>query len=155
MLFRSTIINGILDILSAADMKVAIAAPTGRAAKRITETTGYEASTIHRLLEYSGNPDSEWMNFNRNMDNPLEHDVVVIDEASMIDLLLMQVLLEAMKGGARLIIVGDVDQLPPVGAGNVLRDIISSEAASCFKLVRERPDGLIGGHNVEHAQVVR
>lgn len=131
---KTTIINGILDILSAADMKVAIAAPTGRAAKRITETTGYEASTIHRLLEYSGNPDSEWMNFNRNMDNPLEHDVVVIDEASMIDLLLMQGLLEAMKGGARLIIVGDVDQLPPVGAGNVLRDIISSEAASCFKL---------------------
>lgn len=131
---KTTIINGIMDILSDAGMEVAIVAPTGRAAKRITETTGYEAKTIHRLLEYSGHPDSEWNSFGRNAENPLKHDVVVIDEASMVDILLMQGLLEAMRDGSRLIIVGDADQLPPVGAGNVLRDIIACDATSCVKL---------------------
>ena len=131
---KTTIINGILDIFSHSGLSVAIAAPTGRAAKRITEATGYEAGTIHRLLGYNGNPESEHMNFARNAENPLKEDVVVVDEASMIDLLLMQGLLEAMSPGTRLIIVGDADQLPPVGAGNVLRDIINGESVACFNL---------------------
>lgn len=124
---KTTIINAIMDGLTEGGLKVAIAAPTGRAAKRITETSGYFAQTIHRLLEYSFFEDSDYLVFGRNIENPLEYDAIIIDEASMIDLLLMNGLLNAITPGTRLILVGDADQLPSVGAGNILRDIIDSE----------------------------
>jgi len=131
---KTTIINGIIKILIKSDMSVAVAAPTGRAAKRITETTGYEASTIHRLLEYYYSESEGTMFFGRNGENPLEQDAVIIDESSMIDLMLMNGLLNAIKAGTRLIMVGDSDQLPSVGAGNVLRDILESEFIYSVKL---------------------
>lgn len=131
---KTTIINTIINILQQGGLTTAIAAPTGRAAKRITETSGYPASTIHRLLEYYFSDDEESMRFGRNEENPLEEDAVIIDEASMIDLMLMNGLMNAIKPGTRLIIVGDADQLPPVGAGNVLRDILASEVIHSVKL---------------------
>ena len=110
-----------------------LAAPTGRAAKRMTETTGYEAQTIHRLLEVNGNPEEEGnTGFLRNAENPLEADVIIIDEMSMVDLSLMYALLNAVALGTRLILVGDVNQLPSVGPGSVLKDIIGS---GCFSVV--------------------
>ena len=128
---KTTIINAIIKYFSLKGMEVKLAAPTGRAAKRITESTGYEAETIHRLLEFVGKPDddiqdSRRLKFMRNADCPLECDAVIIDEASMVDSLLMYSLLQAVNYGTRLIMVGDTDQLPSVGAGNVLEDIISS-----------------------------
>ena len=101
-----------------------LAAPTGRAAKRMTEATGREARTIHRLLEYS--PDDEGFEFARNAEAPLECDACIIDETSMVDIFLMKSLLDALKPGSCLVLVGDADQLPSIGAGNVLRDIIAS-----------------------------
>ena len=123
---KTTIINTIINILEDSGLKTAIAAPTGRAAKRITETSGHPASTIHRLLEYTFYEEGGAY-FGRNAENPLEYDAVIVDEASMIDLLLMNGLVSAIRPGTRFIIVGDDDQLPSVGAGNVLRDIITSE----------------------------
>lgn len=131
---KTTIINAIIEILEESGHKTAIAAPTGRAAKRITETSGYPASTIHRLLEYTFSEDEESLHFARNAENPLDADAVIIDEASMIDLMLMNALTSAIRPGTRLILVGDDDQLPSVGAGNVLRDIITSEYIFCTKL---------------------
>ena len=131
---KTTIIKGILDILSGEEIKTVIAAPTGRAAKRITETTGYDAQTIHRLLEYSYSEDEFDMKFGRNEENPLDAKAIIIDEASMIDLMLMDGLLKAIRPGSRLILVGDVDQLPSVGAGNILRDIIESEYVTATRL---------------------
>ena len=131
---KTTIINTLIDILEDSGFETAIAAPTGRAAKRITETSGHYASTIHRLLEYSFFEEGNGGGFGRNDDNPLEYDAVIVDEASMIDLMLMNNLLKAILPGTRLIIVGDDDQLPSVGAGNVLRDIIASEYIHCTKL---------------------
>ena len=131
---KTTIINTIMEILEDGGLDTAIAAPTGRAAKRITETSGYPASTIHRLLEYSYGEDETMLHFGRTAENPLDCDAVIIDEASMIDLLLMNALVSAIRPGTRLILVGDDDQLPSVGAGNVLRDIISSEYIFCTKL---------------------
>ena len=133
---KTTLINGIINILMATGLKVSICAPTGRAAKRITETSGFEASTIHRLLEYHINPDSGFMEFGKREDKPLKTDVVIVDEASMLDLMLAQALLDAMTEGMRLILVGDVDQLPSVGAGNVLKDIIDSEFVYCERLTK-------------------
>ncbi len=124
---KTTIINTIINIFEHSEFKVAIAAPTGRAAKRITETSGHYASTIHRLLEYYYSEGEDVMKFGKTSEDPLKYDVVIVDEASMIDLMLMQGLTEAIKPGTRLIMVGDYDQLPSVGAGNVLRDIIESE----------------------------
>ena len=124
---KTTIINTIINIFEQSEFKVAIAAPTGRAAKRITETSGHYASTVHRLLEYYYCEGEDVMNFGKTSEDPLNYDVVIVDEASMIDLMLMQGLTDAIKPGTRLIIVGDYDQLPSVGAGNVLRDIIESE----------------------------
>ena len=126
---KTTIINAIIKIFKNSGLKTAIAAPTGRAAKRITETSGNYASTIHRLLEYAYSDSEDDMQFGKNSDDPLDYDVIIIDEASMIDLLLMKGLTDAIKPGTRLIMVGDADQLPSVGAGNVLRDIIESELA--------------------------
>lgn len=124
---KTTIINTLIDIFQASGFKVAIAAPTGRAAKRITETSGHYASTIHRLLDYYFSEEDNAMKFGKNAEEPLDYDVVIVDEASMIDIILMQALTEAIKPGTRLVMVGDYDQLPSVGAGNVLRDIIESE----------------------------
>ncbi len=124
---KTTIINTIIRIFKNAGKSVAIAAPTGRAAKRIAETGGEDAVTIHRLLEYYYSENESSMVFGKNRENKLEYDVVIVDEASMIDLLLMDALLEAVSCGTRFVMVGDVDQLPPVGAGNVLRDILDSD----------------------------
>ncbi|SKA81114.1 exodeoxyribonuclease V alpha subunit [Clostridium sp. USBA 49] len=129
---KTTIINCITGIFEKASMKVFMAAPTGRAAKRMTEATGREAKTIHRLLEI-GIGEDENLDFIRDESSPLECDVIIIDEASMIDIMLMNSLLKAVSIGTRVIIVGDVDQLPSVGPGNVLRDIIESK---CVKVVR-------------------
>ena len=121
---KTTTINAIIKICEDLDLDVILGAPTGRAAKRMTETTGKEAKTIHRLLEFA--PFESEMGFNKDEDSPLEGDVIIIDEASMIDILLMNNLLKAIDPGTRLILVGDIDQLPSVGPGNVLKDIINS-----------------------------
>ncbi|WP_077609942.1 SF1B family DNA helicase RecD2 [Clostridium sp. Marseille-P2415] len=132
---KTTTINTIIRFFESEEMEILLAAPTGRAAKRMTEATGYEARTIHRLLELSGVPGDErsvGMHFERNEENPLDADAVIIDETSMVDIHLMQSLLKAVNPGTRLILVGDVNQLPSVGPGNVLRDMIGS---GCFNVV--------------------
>lgn len=129
---KTTIINAIIALMEAEGKEILLAAPTGRAAKRITETTGREARTIHRLLEISYQDES--LQFNKNEEEPLDADVVIVDEMSMVDILLMNQLLKAIKPGTRLILVGDVDQLPSVGAGNVLRDIIDSGVIKVVRL---------------------
>ena len=131
---KTTIIDAIIRIFDRCGFKTAIAAPTGRAAKRITEASGRFAQTIHRLLEYYYDEGIHDMRFGKNQENPLDYDVILVDEASMIDLLLMKALTEAIKLGSRLILIGDSDQLPSVGAGNVLRDIIDSELVGVTKL---------------------
>ena len=143
---KTTIINTIINVLNQSGLSTAIAAPTGRAAKRITETSGSDAVTIHRLLEYYYSESEDTMRFGKDAGNPLDYDAVIIDEASMIDLMLMNGLVSAIKPGTRLIIVGDADQLPSVGAGNVLRDIIESEYIYCIKLTeifRQAKESLI------------
>ena len=135
---KTTTINTMIRFFDSEGMSILLAAPTGRAAKRMTEATGYEAQTIHRLLEVNVNPE-EGENaggFLRNRQNPLEADVVIIDEMSMVDLPLMHALLSAVVPGTRLILVGDVDQLPSVGPGSVLRDIIASEKFPVVTLTR-------------------
>lgn len=131
---KTTIIKAIIEIYENNNMKVVLGAPTGRAAKRMSESTGREAKTIHRLLEMGVNDDGKSY-YKRGENEPLEADVIIIDEASMIDVMLMNSLLKAIKLGTRLIIVGDVDQLPSVGAGNVLKDLIES---NFIKVVRLR-----------------
>ena len=128
---KTTIINAIIKYFERRAEVVLLAAPTGRAAKRITESTGYNAQTIHRLLEFSGEPTEDGqksvLKFARNEMYPLECEAVIIDEASMVDSHLFYALIKAVQRGTRLVLVGDTDQLPPVGAGNVLRDIITSD----------------------------
>lgn len=126
---KTTSINLIIRLLSRRG-KVALCAPTGRAAKRMTEATGREAKTIHRLLEYAGDEEI----FTKNEDEPLDVDAVIVDEMSMVDINLMCALLRALKPGTRLVLVGDADQLPSVGAGNVLKDLIESDAVHVAKL---------------------
>lgn len=134
---KTTTINTMLRFFDSERMSILLAAPTGRAAKRMTEATGYEAQTIHRLLEVNVNPEEEGEGgFLRNRQNPLEADVIIIDEMSMVDLPLMHALLSAIVPGTRLILVGDVDQLPSVGPGSVLKDIIASEQFSVVTLTR-------------------
>ena len=134
---KTTIIKGLLSIFSSLELNVSLAAPTGRAAKRMSEATSHEAKTIHRLLEMDGASMGEGeegsSSFMRNEQNRLDEDVLIVDEASMIDILLMEALLRAIKPGARLILIGDTDQLPSVGAGNVLGDICAS---GVFRVVR-------------------
>ena len=130
---KTTIIRSLLKLLANRNRSVLLAAPTGRAAKRMTETTGAEAKTIHRLLEYSFTP-GQGMSFGRNADNPLKADVVILDEVSMLDILLMYHFLRALPDGCQLVLVGDVDQLPSVGPGNVLRDIIESGVIPTVRL---------------------
>lgn len=131
---KTTTINTMIRFFENEGMDLLLAAPTGRAAKRMTEATGYEAQTIHRLLEVNGNPEEEGSvnGFLKNRENPLEADVIIIDEMSMVDLPLMHALLSAVVAGTRLVLVGDVNQLPSVGAGSVLKDIIASD---CFPVV--------------------
>lgn len=133
---KTTTINTIIRYFEEEDAEVLLAAPTGRAAKRMSEATGHEAKTIHRLLEITGPAEQaagERANFSRNEENPLEADVIIIDEMSMVDISLLHALLRAVSIGTRLILVGDVNQLPSVGPGNVLKDIIHS---NCFPVVR-------------------
>lgn len=124
---KTTIINAILSVLESGGMKVLVAAPTGRAAKRVMETSGHFACTVHRLLEYSYDEMTGYMRFGKNEFEPLDCQAVIVDEASMLDLLLAEALCDALLPGTRLILVGDADQLPSVGAGNVLADLIDSE----------------------------
>ncbi len=124
---KTTIIKALISIAEGSGLKVAVAAPTGRAAKRVMETSGHFACTVHRLLEFFYDEQSRYMAFGRNAERPLTQDVIIIDEASMLDLLLTEALCNALKPGTRLILVGDADQLPSVGAGNVLSDLIDSE----------------------------
>jgi exodeoxyribonuclease V alpha subunit len=127
---KTTIVNAILRILSAKDVRLLLCAPTGRAAKRMTEAIGFEAKTIHRLLEV----DPKGGGFKRDADNPLDCDLLVVDETSMVDVMLMQALLKAVPDNSALLIVGDIDQLPSVGPGQVLADIISSGAVPVVRL---------------------
>ena len=131
---KTTIILSIIKVFEAMNKKVLLCAPTGRAAKRITESSGREAKTIHRMLEYAYGEDDRNLMFNKNQDSPLDCHVVIVDEMSMVDILLMNNLLKAIKRGTRLIMVGDVDQLPSVGAGNVLADIINSQVIKTIRL---------------------
>ena len=135
---KTTTINTMIRFFDSEGMSILLAAPTGRAAKRMTEATGYEAQTIHRLLEVNVNPEEEDSvgGFLRNRQNPLEADVIIIDEMSMVDLPLMHALLSAVVPGTRLVLVGDVDQLPSVGPGSVLRDIIASGSFAVVTLTR-------------------
>ena len=127
---KTTIVNAILRILAAKSVDLLLCAPTGRAAKRMTEATGFEAKTIHRLLEV----DPKTGGFKRSSDHPLECDLLVVDETSMVDVLLMQALLRAVPDHAALLIVGDIDQLPSVGPGQVLADVIASGAVPVVRL---------------------
>ncbi|MEQ8153367.1 MAG: ATP-dependent RecD-like DNA helicase [Clostridiaceae bacterium] len=131
---KTTIIKCIISIFEKSANKVLLAAPTGRAAKRMGESTGKEAKTIHRLLEMGVSEDEDKSFFGKDESSPLEADVVIIDEASMIDVMLMNSLLKAIKVGTRVILVGDVDQLPSVGPGNVLKDLIESEFTEVIRL---------------------
>ena len=139
---KTTLLNCLLRILEKKNQRILLASPTGRAAKRLAEVTGREAKTIHRLLEYSPREGG----FKRNEDNLLEADLVIIDEVSMMDILLMNHLLKAIPPIATLLLVGDVDQLPSVGPGNVLRDIIASGRVETVKLTevfRQAQESLI------------
>lgn len=136
---KTTTINAIIRMFEADGMEVSLAAPTGRAAKRMTEATGHEAKTIHRMLEISGGADSGAdldAKFGRNEQNPLETDVIIVDEMSMVDTFLMHTLLKAVMVGTKIVFVGDVNQLASVGPGNVLKDIIDSECFSVVKLTK-------------------
>lgn len=141
---KTTTLNGIINIFERKGLTFAIAAPTGRAAKRVTELSGKESKTIHRLLEYS-NQGGEQV-FLRNRENPLEQDVIIIDESSMIDLWLFDRLLEAVRVNSTIILVGDANQLPPVGPGSVFKDIIGSDAVAIIalnKIFRQAEESLI------------
>ncbi len=157
---KTTIINTIIDIFEQCGMDVALAAPTGRAAKRMAEASGHEAKTIHRLLEYSFSESDETMRFGRNSENTLEEDVFIVDEMSMVDILLMDALMEALPGHARLILVGDADQLPSVGAGRVLGDILDSEIVKTVRLTevyRQARESLIimNAHSINQGEYPR
>ena len=154
---KTTIIKSIIEIYENNGMKVLLGAPTGRAAKRMTESTGREAKTIHRLLEM-GVSEDENSYYGKGESEPLEADVIIIDEASMIDIMLMNSLLKAIKLGTRLIIVGDVDQLPSVGAGNVLKDLIESNFIKVVRLkdiFRQGEESLIvtNAHKINNGEM--
>ena len=157
---KTTTINTMIQFFESEGLSILLAAPTGRAAKRMTEATGYEAQTIHRLLEVNGNPEEESTGgFLRNRENPLEADVIIIDEKSMVDLNLMHALLSAVVQGTRLILVGDVDQLPSVGPGSVLKDIISSErfhVVTLTKIFRQagESDIIMNAHKINAGEPV-
>ena len=168
---KTTTINTIIRYFEQEEMEILLAAPTGRAAKRMSEATGRESKTIHRLLELTGIPagDSgaesagesrlEGMHFERNEENPLEADVIIIDEMSMVDISLMHALLKAVTVGTRLILVGDVNQLPSVGPGNVLRDMIESGKFPVVKLTKifrqaAQSDIIVNAHKINAGEQV-
>jgi len=155
---KTTTINTIIHYFEMEGMDIFLAAPTGRAAKRMSETTGYEARTIHRMLELNGGMDGN-AGFERNETNPLETDVIIVDEMSMVDIALMNALLKAVPAGTRLILVGDVNQLPSVGAGSVLKDIIESEACNVVKLTKifrqaSTSDIIVNAHKINAGEEV-
>lgn len=158
---KTTTINAIIKLFEMQNMEILLAAPTGRAAKRMTETTGMEAQTIHRLLELNCNPEEGGsMRFERNELNPLEADVIIIDEMSMVDIYLMYSLLKAVTVGTRLILVGDVNQLPSVGPGKVLKDIIGSEKFNVVRLSEifrqaAESDIITNAHKINAGQSIR
>lgn len=152
---KTTTINGIIRYFEMEGLDIYLAAPTGRAGKRMTEATGYEAKTIHRMLELTGAPEekSGSIYFERNAQNPLEADVIIIDEMSMVDIFLMHALLSAVVSGTRLILVGDVNQLPSVGPGSVLKDIIASGEFPVVELVKifrqaSQSDIVVNAHKI-------
>lgn len=159
---KTTTINTIIRFFESQEMEILLAAPTGRAAKRMTEATGYEARTIHRLLELTGVPGDDrslGMHFERNEENPLDADAVIIDETSMVDIHLMQSLLKAINPGTRLILVGDVNQLPSVGPGNVLRDMIDSGSFNVVMLTKifrqaTQSDIVVNAHKINRGEQV-
>ena len=158
---KTTTINAIIRYFETEDMEILLAAPTGRAAKRMTEATGWEAVTIHRLLELSGVPsdDRSTASFERNEENPLEADVIIIDEMSMVDIFLMNALLKAVSVGTRLILVGDINQLPSVGPGCVLKDIIRAGSCPVVQLTRifrqaSQSDIIVNAHKINKGEHV-
>ena len=158
---KTTTINAMIHFFESEGLDIFLAAPTGRAAKRMTEATGYEARTIHRMLELAHMPENNdsRMFYGRNEENPLETDVIIIDEMSMVDLSLMHVLLKAVMVGTRVILVGDKDQLPSVGAGSVLKDLIES---NCFPVITlkkifrqaEQSDIVVNAHKINRGEHV-
>lgn len=155
---KTTTINMIIRYFESEGMDICLAAPTGRAAKRMSETTGYEARTIHRMLEVSGGMEDN-AGFERNEQNPLETDVIIIDEVSMVDIGLMHSLLKAVVAGTRLILVGDVNQLPSVGPGSVLKDIIDSHACNVVRLNHifrqaSQSDIVVNAHKINRGEQV-
>lgn len=161
---KTTTINAIIRYFEGQGAEIRLAAPTGRAAKRMTEATGYEAQTIHRLLELTGMPEDNDQNaqavhFERNAENPLEADVIIIDEMSMVDIQLMHSLLQAVIAGTRLILVGDENQLPSVGPGNVLHDIIQSQAFPVIELTKifrqaSESDIVVNAHKINRGEQI-
>ena len=155
---KTTVLNGILHLLGHMQLRCLLAAPTGRAAKRLTEVTGEDASTIHRLLEAGIDPHTGNMFFAKDEDNPLKADVIIVDEMSMVDIQLLCSLLKAIPQGKRLILVGDPDQLPPVGPGYPFSDCLRSEQLPCVRLTeifRQAQESLIvmNAHRVNHGQM--
>ena len=158
---KTTTINTLIKIFESEGMDIMLAAPTGRAAKRMSETTGYEAQTIHRMLELKSTLETEdtKVKFERNESNPLETDVIIIDEMSMVDIYLFHALLKAIAIGTRLILVGDVNQLPSVGPGNILKDIIECQAFSVVKLSKifrqaAESDIIVNSHKINRGEQI-
>ena len=160
---KTTTINAIIRFFEGEGATLRLAAPTGRAAKRMTEATGYEAQTIHRLLELNGIPDddreSQGIHFDRNAENPLDTDVIIIDEMSMVDIFLIHSLLLAVTAGTRIILVGDENQLPSVGPGNVLRDIIRSRVFPVVELTKifrqaSHSDIVVNAHKIHNGEPI-
>ena len=160
---KTTTINAIIRFFEGEGATLRLAAPTGRAAKRMTEATGYEAQTIHRLLELNGLPDddreAQGIHFDRNAENPLDTDVIIIDEMSMVDIFLIHSLLLAVTAGTRIILVGDENQLPSVGPGNVLRDIIRSRVFPVVELTKifrqaSHSDIVVNAHKIHNGEPV-
>lgn len=156
---KTTTINTLISYFESEGLQILLAAPTGRAAKRMTEATGYEARTIHRMLEISGLQEEQAGSFERNAQNPLEADVIIIDEMSMVDIYLMHALLDAVTVGTRLIMVGDRNQLPSVGPGSVLKDVIDSGRVPVVRLTRifrqaSESDIVVNAHKINRGERV-
>ena len=157
---KTTVVRALLHIFDSMDLKVALCAPTGRAAKRLSESTSCEAKTIHRLLEYGGGETGGHAHFQHDENNLLDEHAIIVDEASMVDNALMAALLRAVKPGARFVIIGDADQLPSVGAGNVLCDLLASEKFATVRLdeiFRQAQQSLIvtNAHAINHGEMPR
>ncbi len=155
---KTTLVRALLRIFEYLGHRVALSAPTGRAAKRMSMAASHEARTIHRLLETERPGDGESVRFRRNHKNPLDEDVIIVDEASMLDIFLMQGLLAAVKNGSRIILIGDVDQLPAVGTGNLLADLIASErfpTVALSEVFRQSAESLIvtNAHRINHGEM--